>query len=284
MAIPSIIGMLVMVIGAVGLSFGIGGGSYVSRLLGEKRKEDANKVLSTCTFLAFGMGILLTVIGLGFLEPILKMFGATDTVLPMASSYGRFILMGSIAQVLNMIFNNMLRSEGSAKNSMIGMTAGAVLNIVLDPIFIFGLGLGIKGAAIATTLSQFVTTGILLYQYLGKKTLLTLSYKYFKPSPEVMVLAKDFMGYFVISMILMSFTNVLGVYYQAVGRGKPALILSVARQGIFYIPLILVLPKMLGLQGVFVTQPLADFMTLLVSLAFFIPTRKELNQAIHSLV
>lgn len=68
---------LVMVIGAVGLSFGIGGGSYVSRLLGEQRKEEANKVLSTCTFLALGMGILLTVIGLGFLEPILRIFGAT---------------------------------------------------------------------------------------------------------------------------------------------------------------------------------------------------------------
>jgi len=390
---------LVMIFGAVGLSYGIGGGSYVSRLLGEKRKEDAYKVLSTCFFLALGSGLLLTGLGLAFLEPILKMFGATETIMPLAKEYAFFIVLGGGAQVLNMTFNNMLRSEGSAKNSMIGMAAGAILNIILDPIFIFGLGLGIKGAAIATSLSQLVTTLILLYQYLAKKSILTLSIRYFslskelltevfkmgapsfsrqvltsvamalmnssaafyggdvglaavgivsrtmmivmyiifglsqgfqpvagynfgaksygrlkqalgftamlsmsitiafgmvflvfddqilsifKPTVEVMVIAKEFLVYFVASMVMMSFTNVLGTYYQAVGRGTPALILSVARQGIFFIPLILTLPNILGLQGVFLAQLVADGLTLLLSLAFFVPTSKELNQAIHS--
>lgn len=392
---------IVMVIGAFGLSFGIGGGSLVSRLLGEKRKEDANKVLSTSVVLALGTGILLTIFGMIFLEPILELFGATETIMPLAKEYGYFIILGAIAQVLNMTFNNMLRSEGSAKNSMIGMAAGAVLNIALDPIFIFGLGLGIKGAAIATTISQFVTTGILLYQYIGKKAILKLSYRYvtfskeiiseifkmgmptfsrqlltsvsmammnssaalyggditlaavgivsrtmmvtmyvifglsqgfqpvagynfgakaygrlkeslfftaklsimiatvsgivflvfgeqilsiFRPTPEVLSISMDFMVYFVVSLLLMSFTNVLGVYYQAVGRGKPALILSVARQGVFYIPLILILPGLYGIKGVFLTLPLADFLTLILSLLFFIPTRKELNHAIEEMV
>jgi len=392
---------LVMVISAVGLSFGIGGGSYVSRLMGEKRKDEANSVLSTCVFLALASGLLFTLFGIAFLEPVLSLFGATETVMPMAKSYGYFILLGSVAQVLNMTFNNMLRAEGSAKNSMIGMMSGALLNIALDPIFIFVFGWGIEGAAIATTLSQFVTTAILLYQYLGHKSLLNLSYRYFslskdmlsevmkmgvptfarqvltsvsmallntaaalyggdvglaavgivtrtmmivmyivfglsqgfqpvagynygaksfkrlkdslkftvmvsvsitvvsgiiftlfgdailgmfKPSAEVLVFAKEFMFYFLVSMLLMSFTNVLGVYYQATGKGKPALILSVARQGIFFIPAILVLPKMMGLQGVYLAQPLADMLTLLLSLAFFAPTRKELNEAIELMV
>jgi Na+-driven multidrug efflux pump len=106
----------------------------------------------------------------------------------------------------------------------------------------------------------------------------------FKPTSEVMGLGLHFLLFNVVSIILMGFTNVLGSYYQAVGKGLPALVLSVARQGLFFIPLILILPHYLGLQGVFMTQAIADVLTVVFSLVFFIPTRKELNRAAHTLI
>ena len=106
----------------------------------------------------------------------------------------------------------------------------------------------------------------------------------FKPTAEVMTLGLDFLLYGVISIILMGFSNVFGVYYQAIGKGLPALILSVARQGLFFIPLILIMPNYFGLQGVFVTQALADVLTVVFSVIMFIPTRRDLNTAIHEMV
>lgn len=429
MALPSIIGLLVMAIynivdtmfvawlgttatgatqivfpimmalGAIGLTFGIGGSSFVSRLLGEGKKDRAEQVVSTNFYVALAVGIVITVLGTIFLEPILSMFGATDNIMVLAKDYGAFIMLGATAQIVNMTLNNLLRAEGSAKYSMIAMVTGAAVNIALDPLFIFGFGWGIKGAAIATSLSQFITMGMLISQYVKKKSLLHLNIKnvsldrellsevgkmgspsfarqilmsvsmgmlnqaaglyggdpaiaaigivsrtmmivmyiifglsqgfqpvagynfgakkytrlweslkftlkvsfsiallssalfvtfdtailsIFRPSEDVMLLASSFMKYFAISMLMMSFTNVIGVYYQAIGKGVPALILSIARQGIFLIPAILMLPSIYGLEGVFLAQPVADLLTLLVTVILFIPTFSSIKTLVNN--
>lgn len=383
---------IIMLISAVGLCFGIGGGSFLSRLLGKKDYKKANEVASTAFFTAVGGGVMFTILAILFIEPLLKMFGATNTVMAFAKDYGIYILLGSLFQMGNMAMNNLLRSEGSGKISMIGMALGAIVNIVIDPIFIFTLGLGISGAAIATTLSQIITFIILLSQFLRHKTVSKIHIKYFTPSSEIykeifkigiptllrqflfgvsigflnkaavnaggdnllaavgimfkiimipnyilfgigqgfqpvagynfgaknkerilhslkysMVISlivaiissiilivfgyelmcifkpeKDVIEYGItglrfnsLSLILMSLSNIIGIYYQSIGKGKEALFLSITRQGVFFIPVIFILPNLIGLNGVFLAQPVADVLTMLLTLAIFIPFIKN---------
>lgn len=174
-----------MLASAIGLMFGIGSGTYISRLLGSGQREKSDDVASVAFFTTIGIGIVFTILSLVFLEPLLRFFGASDTVLPMAKSYGTYIILGIIFSMCNMTMNNMLRAEGSAKLSMIGMAAGAVLNIILDPIFIFVFEWGIEGAAIATSLSRLVTFIILLSRYLNNHSILKISFKHFKPTKEI---------------------------------------------------------------------------------------------------
>lgn len=174
-----------MLASAIGLMFGIGSGTYISRLLGSGERDKSDTVASVAFFTTIGFGIVFTVLSLVFLEPILRFFGASDTIMPMAKSYGRYIILGLIFSMCNMAMNNMLRAEGSAKLSMIGMATGAVLNIILDPIFIFVFGWGIEGAAIATSLSRIVSFIILLSRYLNNHSILKISLKHFKPTKEI---------------------------------------------------------------------------------------------------
>lgn len=176
---------ITMLASAIGLMFGIGSGTYISRLLGSGKKEKADTVASVAFFTTIGVGALFTVLSLVFMEPLLRFFGASDTIMPMAKSYGKYILLGLIFSMCNMAMNNMLRAEGSAKLSMIGMATGAVLNIILDPIFIFVFGWGIEGAAIATSLSRFVSFVILLSRYLNNHSILKINLKDFRPAKEI---------------------------------------------------------------------------------------------------
>ena len=202
-------------------------------------------------------------------------------------------------QVLTSVSMALLNTAAALYGGDVGLAAvGIVMRTMMIVMYIvFGLSQGFQPVAgynygaksykrlkeslnftVMVSVSITVVSGI-IFTLFGDAIL-----DMFKPSAEVLVFAKEFMFYFLVSMLLMSFTNVLGVYYQATGKGKPALILSVARQGIFFIPAILVLPKLMGLQGVYLAQPLADMLTLLLSLAFFAPTRKELNEAIELMV
>lgn len=173
-AATNIVFPLFMIIGAVGLTFGIGAASYISRLLGQKSVEQANKTASTALFSSFVSGITCTIFGLIFIKQILNAFGATETNMDYAIEYARILTFGSIFTMLNMTMNNMLRAEGSAKMSMIALTAGAFLNILFDPIFIFVFDLGISGAAIATVIAQMISTILLLTYYITGKSVLTL--------------------------------------------------------------------------------------------------------------
>lgn len=391
---------LMMLSTAIGLTFGIGGGSYLSRLLGRKQMKEAEKLTSTAFFTALLVGAGFTIAGILLIEPILTFFGAsTPEVMALSKSYGIFILAGSVFLINNMVMNNFLRAEGSAKLSMIGMALGALLNIILDPIFIFVFKWGIAGAAIATSISQGVTFIILLSAYLRKKTIIRLRIKSYAPSKTVfkeilivgtptffkqllfsvsmalmnqsagkyggpdllaavsvvvrttflptniifglgqglqpvagfnigagntkrvmsalkyslgistavmavsglftVLLAPQIMGifktaphvsdlgirglrYYSAGLLFLGVTNTITVFYQALGRGKESLILSISRQGIFFIPVILFLPRFLGINGVLSAQLIADLISVILSILILIPfiKKREIDQEV----
>lgn len=153
---------LMAIFQAVGFTFGIGSGNFVSRLLGGRDKEQAEHVAATGFYTAFAVGVLLMVLGFIFLDPLMRVLGATDTILPYARDYARYILLGAPFITSSFVLNNLLRFQGSAMYAMVGITAGGVLNILLDPLFIFVFDMGTGGAALATVLSQIVSFTILL--------------------------------------------------------------------------------------------------------------------------
>lgn len=150
------------IIQALGFFCGHGSGNSISRHLGSKDVQSARELASTGFFLAFALGTLLMVLGLIFLDPLSHLLGSTKTIFPYTRDYLRFILLGAPYMTAQLVLNNQLRFQGNAFYAMIGITSGGVLNVILDPIFIFVFDLGISGAAIATILSQFVSFCLLL--------------------------------------------------------------------------------------------------------------------------
>ena len=147
---------------AFGFFCGHGSGNYISRQLGAHNFEDASKMSATGFVTAFVLGLGILVVGFLFTDPLLRIMGSTETILPYARSYMRIILIGAPYMTASLVLNNQLRFQGSAFYSMIGITTGAVLNIVLDPLFIFVLDIGVAGAALATIISQFVSFCLLI--------------------------------------------------------------------------------------------------------------------------
>jgi putative MATE family efflux protein len=173
---------LMAVIQAVGFFFGHGAGNYISRALGSRNTADAEIMAATGFFTAFCIGAAIAAAGSLFLEPLARLLGATETILPFARDYLRFILLGCPFMVSSLMLNNLLRFQGSAFTGMIGMISGAVLNIALDPLFIFGLGLGITGAALATMISQTASC-LLLFALSGRgREAIRVRPRNFKPS------------------------------------------------------------------------------------------------------
>ncbi len=173
---------IMMISSAIGLTFGIGGASYISRLLGEKQQAKANSVVSTAMLTGIVIGAIYILVTTIFLRKIVVVFGAKNQIIDMSVEYGFYIVIGSIFVIMSMILNNSLRAEGSGKYSMYGMATGSFLNILIDPLFIFTFGMGIKGAALATMISQAISCLILYYFYFREKTILRLSFKNAKPS------------------------------------------------------------------------------------------------------
>ncbi|MDO4300342.1 MAG: MATE family efflux transporter [Clostridia bacterium] len=172
---------LMAVIQAIGFFFGHGCSNYISRKLGSKETDLAEKMASTGFFTAVITGFMLMVPGLFFIEPLAWALGSTELILPKAIEYMRIILIGSPYMVGALVLNNQLRFQGSAFFAMVGITSGAVLNIVLDPIFIFRLDMGVTGAALATVISQFVSF-LLLVWGINKSSAIKIRLKNFKPS------------------------------------------------------------------------------------------------------
>ncbi len=373
---------LMAVIQAIGFTFGNGSGNYVSRLLGQKRQEDAERVAATGFFTGVIAGLVLTVLGLLFIDPLVTALGATETILPYARDYAGIILVGAPWMVGSLVLNNLLRFEGSATYAMVGITTGGILNMVLDPILISGFHMGIAGAAWATIISQMVGFLILLFNtgrggtlpvrwkrftptgaYLGviirgglpsfyRQGLASLAsillnwaakpfgdvaiaamtivnrvsmfsgsaligfgqgfqpvcgfnygaglyhrvrkgfwfcvkvgalvlaciaalgiifapqivYLFQKNDPQVVELGAMALRCQLVTLPFMAYVIMNNMMLQTVGENGRASILALARQGLFFIPLVLVLPQLLDFTGVMLSQPMADACAFLLAI------------------
>ena len=173
---------LIMMCGSM---LAMGANSYIARLLGKNEDRKASQVLSTAFFSAFAIGAMLLIFGTVFMVPMVRLLGATPTCEAYSIDYATYVLMAAPFMACNFVMNQCLRSEGSATLSMVGMGFGGILNIVLDPIFIFHFDMGVAGASLATAISKVVSFAILIFPYITRRSLLHLSIKNFKPTRDI---------------------------------------------------------------------------------------------------
>ncbi|WP_125154377.1 MATE family efflux transporter [Clostridium rectalis] len=157
---------------AFAMLIGIGSSTMVSIKLGEKKKEEAEKILGNAIVLDVMISLIISIVGLAFLDSILKVFGASNVTLPYARNYMKYIIGGALLQNIGFGMNNIIRAEGSPKIAMITMIIGAIMNTILDPILIFGFNMGVRGAAIATIISQGISSVWVIYYFLSKRSIL----------------------------------------------------------------------------------------------------------------
>lgn len=384
------------VVVGLGLLFGNGAASYISRLLGTGEKETANKVASTALYSSLCVGAVIIICTVIFLNPVLKMLGATGSIMPYAVTYTRIYIISSIFNVFNVTMNNIVTSEGAAKTTMFALLTGAALNMMLDPVFIYVLDLGVAGAAIATAISQIVSTAVYLTYIFRKKSVFNFSIKECCYSKEIVsevlkigiptlvfqlltslsialinmqtkvygdsVIAAMGVVTRVISMgslmvfgfikgfqpiagfsygakkydrlheaiktsilwstifciifgagaalfsssIISGFTRVdmemihagqkalranglsfllFGFYtvysslFLALGKAKEGFVLGACRQGICFVPVVLLLPMAWGIHGILYAQPIADVISAIVTVFMALHLHKELNKA-----
>lgn len=387
---------IMTIIMAFGVLIGIGSATNISIKLGEGKQEQAQKILGTAILLNLILGMTLSIIGLTFVDSILMLFGASPDSLPFAKEYITIILIGATFNITAMSLTNLMRSDGRPKLSATIMATGCFINIILDALFIFGFGLGIAGAALATIISQFITaTWALLYFLKGKsnvpfsKNNLRLRKEQVLPilaigsAPFVMQVAmsgvqiicnnalKTYGGDMAIgafatisSIMLMTGTPIIGLaqgsqpivgfnfgakqyhrankalkinvtfagiyllagmimiqlipevlvnpfsgdnpelvamtvdglkkytivfpllgpsmlgsqYIQAIGKAKLAMVLSLMRQVLLLIPLMIIMPRLFGLTGIWFAQPIADVITFFVTTYFVLREIRAQNQ------
>lgn len=385
---------IMAIIQAFGFFFGHGSGNYISRRLGAKDYENAEKMASTGFFYAFFSGILIAVIGNIFLTPICVTLGSTETILPYAEKYLGIILLGAPFMASSLVLNNQMRFQGNAVYAMIGIIVGAALNIALDPILIFILDMGVAGAAWSTVISQICSFMVLMYMD-SKGTNIKISFKNFTPTfgflkeitfggipslsrqglasistimlnvaagsygdaaiagMSIVTRICMFINSFVIGfgqgfqpvcgfnygaglytrvregfwfcvktgVVFLAICSIIGYIFapevvswfrkddplvieigaralrwqlitlplgtwvilcnmllQTIRIPGRALILSSARQGLFFIPLILLLPHFLGLQGVEMCQATADFCSFILAIPLTVPVLKRMRK------
>ena len=392
----SIVFPLGQVVVGLGLMFGNGAASYLSRLLGRGDRETANKVASTALYSSVIIGAIIIIFATIFIQPILALLGATETIMPYALTYARIYVISCIFNVFNVTMNNVVASEGAAKTTMCALLLGAVLNIGLDPVFIYGLDTGVAGAAIATAISQFVSTLVYLIYAIRKKSAFSFSFKDFKPTKQIYtevlkigvptltfqlltslsialinraangygdaviagmgaVTRVTSMGTLVVfgflkgfqpiagfsygakkfdrlreaiktsilwstifcvivgllmslfstqvisqfangnvdmiavgekslmangfSFFLFGFYTVYSSLFLALGKGTAGFILGACRQGICFVPVILILPVILGMNGILYAQPIADVISAIITTFMALHLHRELAEA-----
>lgn len=182
---------LMAIIQAFGFMFGHGAGSIIARNLGEKKLEHANVTATTSFVCSVLAGAAITFFGLLFLDPLMRLLGSTETILPYARVYGGFILAAAPIMASSCVLNNILRYEGKAMLAMIGLTTGGIINIFGDWLLMVQFEMGVEGAGISTAVSQCISFGILLYMFLSGRTQTRLSLKKFsRKRSEIMNIIK----------------------------------------------------------------------------------------------
>ena len=307
-----VVSSLMAIIQALGFMLGHGAGSIISRSLGSQNTKAATRFASTSFFTALTFGLILAAVGLTTLPHFMMLLGSTETILPHACAYARPILIAAPLMMSSLVMNNILRYEGKASFAMIGLVTGGVLNMVLDPVFIFRFGLGTAGAGIATALSQSISFCILLSMFLRGKTVSQFQLSAVTRSPAefgtilmtglpsfgrqglnsiggmlLNIAARSYgdaavalpaFHYQCLAILLQPVIVVANMTFQSVGKAGRATFLACCRQGVFFIPLILILPHTFGLVGVEICQPIADALTFIVSLPFLLAFLKQLDR------
>ena len=162
------------IIQALGFGLGMGSGSLISRKLGAKEDQMANTYAASAFAAAILAGLLISVLGLVFLKPMLQLLGCSETMMPYAIPYAKYILLAAPVSCSTFVLNNTLRSQGRSTHATVGMSIGGILNVILDPIFIFGLKMETGGAALATAISQGVNFCILLFLFLTGRSIVSI--------------------------------------------------------------------------------------------------------------
>jgi putative efflux protein, MATE family len=382
------------VIVGIAMMFGSGAASYIARLLGENKDDEANRTASTALITSLFTGLIFIIATLCFLDKLLIALGATETILPYARAFAVIYISGCILNIFNVTMNNIVTAEGAAKLTMFSMLLSAGLNTVLNPVFIYACGFGIRGSAIATVVAQLATMCVYLWYVLSKKGHLRFSihnftfnktifaqvfkigvpilifqllasismgmtntaasgygdsavaamgivtrilavgtfvvFGYMKGFQPVagynfgaknydrlneairvsLIWATCFCGLAALLMlvfpgtivslfskndaavidigsqalranglifIFFGFQMVYGSLFLALGKAKEGSILSMSRQGIFFIPAILILPSLLGLNGIIYAQPIADLLTVILTAILAVILHKKLR-------
>jgi len=172
---------------AFGTLIGVGSGALLSLKLGEGNRSDAEKVLGQCVAVKILFGLTLPFIGLYYLDDLIRVFGGTPEAIPYAHDYLRIVLFGNVFAHLSFGLSNLMRSEGNAKQSMRCMILGAVLNTLLDPVFIFGFKMGVSGAAWATNIAMFCSAAYAFHHYLSKNSVVRLRLTRIRIYPEMLM-------------------------------------------------------------------------------------------------
>ncbi|NLK00840.1 MAG: MATE family efflux transporter [Clostridia bacterium] len=208
---------MMIIIMAFGMLIGMGATALISIRLGEEKIEEAELIMGNAMVLLILLSVALSAIGYMFMDPLLKLFGASKAVLPYAREYIRVILLGTVFSSIGFGMNNFIRAEGNPRIAMFTMLIGAFLNIILDPIFIFVLGMGMSGAAIATIISQFVSAAWVLYYFFSPSSLLKIRKKNLKLDSAIIartiaIGSAPFAMQLASSLLFVVFNNSLRVY------------------------------------------------------------------------
>ena len=185
MGAVSVVFPIVQIIIGLGMMFGAGASSYISRLLGKGDNEQADRTASTALFSGLLVGAVIIIGILVFLDPVLTALGSTETILPYARAYARIYVTGSIINVFTVMMNNLLTAQGATKFTMIAMLTGSIANVILDPVMIYGMDLGIEGAAVATVISLCINMALYIGYIAKKKGVLKISVKNIVPSKTI---------------------------------------------------------------------------------------------------
>lgn len=382
---------MMAIIQAVGFFYGQGSGVYISSQLGKKNYQEASNMAATGFYAALLTGLVICILGQIFIEPLAYFLGSTATILPYTEAYLRVILFGAPWMTASLVLNNQLRFQGSASYAMVGIVTGAIVNIVLDPIFIFTLGMGVAGAGWATIISQFVSFCLLLkgcskgsnisihiknvrfrffyvrmifkggFPSLARQSLASVAticlnhaaqpfgdaaiaamgvvqritmfgfsamlgfgqgfqpvcgFNYgaglysrvrkgfwfcvrislvfllcvcvlgyifapnlvgmFRDDPAVIECGAKALRFQCMTLFLQSWVVMSNMMMQSMGLVAPATFLAVARQGCFFIPLVLILSSLFGLTGIQMTQSIADLLTFLCAVPLQLKVLKNL--------
>lgn len=250
--------------------FGMGGSAAASMALGEKKEKRVKQVSSFITYVSLIVGIVFAAILLVGMQPVLQLFGADADTYELAKGYTTYISYGAPFIIWSAAASFVVRADGASREAMTGSMIGTVANIILDPIFISGFGMGAAGAAIATTIGNIMASVYYLWYFCRKSRNMSMAFRYFKCGDRILFqVCSAGLPTAIFSALMSISTIILNQILVAYGNALPATILSILRQGVLLIPVLYGLNALLGLHGVIYGQALTDYVAVLLSIVIW---------------